>query len=369
MKHCLVVFAACLFALVSALPVPLSADWSETDLAAAKAYYQELDSAGLVVMHQGRTVIGWGDVSGKYNVASVRKSLLNSLYGIGYDRGWIRLDKTLGEIGMDDTDPPLSEQEKTATIEHLLLSRSGIVHRSLYEAGWWELMPERDEYQPGEHWIYNNWDFNALGTIWERESGFTIHDAFDRFIARPLGMQDFTPEDVEYETRRNLAERIRGNTSDHRLYLFKMSARDLARFGQLYLNEGAWGGEQLLSRQWIELSMEGEPTAFGSGRFNTLYGYLWWVESPGSGVNRRFDVPGITSRAYAATGNRGHYLYIVPACELVVAHTAPVAGGAGAFEQIRRRYFGSDGVEDEQFQTLLGLIVGAGRINCSGDFA
>ena len=338
---------------------PALAQWSDQDLVEARSFYDQLNSAALVVLHRGETVVSWGQVSEKYNVASIRKSLLNSLYGIGFDRGWIDLDSTLAELGIDDTDPPLSDLEKSATVENLLRSRSGIVHPSLYEAGWWELMPERGSKAPGEFWIYNNWDFNALGTIWERNSGRTIHDAFAEYIAEPLGMEDYQPEDVEYQTRRNLAERMRGNTSDHRLYLFKMSARDLARFGQLYLDQGNWQGNQILSQEWIARTFTGVPTGFESRRFFTSYGYLWWVDE---GEDRRFSVTGVNNTSYAATGNRGHYIYIAPSCDLVVAHTAPTPLGASLTSQLRRRFFGSDGVQDWQFALLLERLVAAGKL-------
>ncbi len=353
----------CLLVMLAALSWPrVWAQWAEQDLAEARTYFEQLDSAALVVLHHGDTVVSWGAVEQQYNVASIRKSLLNALFGIGFDRGFIDLDSTLAELGIDDSDPPLSDQEKTARIEDLLRSRSGIVHRSLYDAGWWDQMPARDTYKPGEFWIYNNWDFNALGTIWERVSGQSIHDAFAEFIATPIGMQDFQPGDVEYQTRRNWAERMRGNTSDHRLYLFKMSARDLARFGQLYLNRGRWGEQQILSEEWIDRTFTGIPTEWESRRFFTRYGYLWWVDQA---EERRFAVPGISTEAYAATGNRGHYVFIVPACELVVAHTAPTPLGASLTHQLRRRYFGSDGVQDWQFALLLERLVSAGpELSC-----
>ncbi len=335
--------------------------WSQANLEEVKEYYDSLESAALTVLHDGETVIAWGDVSNKYNVASVRKSFLSGLFGIAYDRGWIGLDRSLAEMRIDDTDPRLTQQEKTATLENLLRSRSGVVHRSLYEAGWWDFMPARQQYLPGEYWIYNNWDFNALGTIWEKETGRSIHQAFDEFLAQPLGMQDFSPSDVEYVDRSNWAEAMRGNKSDHRLYLFKVSTRDMARFGQLYLNKGIWEGNRILSEEWIEKSTFGMPTNYQFANFDTHYGYLWWVDQ---GSKRRFPVPNIEGKAFAGTGNRGHYLYIAPGCNLVVAHTVDTPNGASTIAQLSRRFFGTDGISDREFTRLLELIVSASKLEC-----
>ena len=103
--------------------------------------------------------------------------------------------------------------------------------------------------------------------------------------------------------------------------------------------------------------MEGLPTDYESRRFDTSYGYLWWIEE---GEDRRFKVPNVSAKAYAGTGNRGHYVYIAPACDLVVAHTVETPLGAGTWSQLRRRYFGTEGVQDWQFTQLLELIVNAG---------
>ena len=82
--------------------------------------------------------------------------------------------------------------------------------------------PARGSHEPGTFWYYNNWDFNALGTIYEHATGTGIYDALDRLIAKPIGMQDYRPEDGVY---------FPGAASIHRAYPLRMSARDLARFG------------------------------------------------------------------------------------------------------------------------------------------
>jgi CubicO group peptidase (beta-lactamase class C family) len=69
-------------------------------------------------------VVSWGDGARPLAVHSIRKSLISALYGQLHDRGSLRLDTTIGELGIDDT-PALTDTEKTATIEDLLTARSG----------------------------------------------------------------------------------------------------------------------------------------------------------------------------------------------------------------------------------------------------
>jgi CubicO group peptidase (beta-lactamase class C family) len=84
-----------------------------------------------------------------------------------------------------------------------------------------------------------------------------------------------------------------------------MSARDLARFGQLYLREGRWNGRQVLSAQWISESTRAHVTTdfLGSG---SSYGCLWWIRDDGSG--------------FFASGNGGQYLFVAPKRNIVVVH-------------------------------------------------
>jgi len=71
---------------------------------------------------------------------------------------------------------------------------------------------------------------NALGTIFEQETGAKIFDAFKKEIADPIGMEDFSVENCEYFYQKD--------KSQHPSYSFRMSARDMARFGLLYLRKG-----------------------------------------------------------------------------------------------------------------------------------
>ena len=85
----------------------------------------------------------------------------------------------------------------------LLQARSAsIIRRSTRRPRW----PRRDRRAaattPGTFWYYNNWDFNVLGTIYEHATGTGIYDALDRQIAKPIGMQDYRPQDGTYFTGR-----------------------------------------------------------------------------------------------------------------------------------------------------------------------
>lgn len=123
--------------------------WSRTKLAEARKFYDTLPAASLFIVDHGKVVVEWGDPAMKIKISSMRKSLLSALYGIYESKGEIELDRTVGELGIDD-DPPLTLQEKQATVRMLLQARSGIYHS--YAAGtpaMREKMPVRGSHAPG----------------------------------------------------------------------------------------------------------------------------------------------------------------------------------------------------------------------------
>jgi CubicO group peptidase (beta-lactamase class C family) len=188
----------------------------------------------VMFVQDGRIIAGFGDASRKLNMFSVRKSLLSALYGIAISEGRISLASRLAELGIDDNPPSLTDAEKQATVRDLLMARSGIYHPAAYETpDMAATRPQRGSHAPGSFWSYNNWDFNALGTIYRKATGEDIFQSFEQRIARPIGMEDFSARDGQYVTEPQ---------SIHQAYPFSLSARDAARFGLLFLNGGQWRG-------------------------------------------------------------------------------------------------------------------------------
>ena len=229
---------------------------SEGKLDAIVDFCDESGSAALLILYDGKVVLSWGEVETKYWIHSIRKALLNSLYGIHIGRGDITLDITLEELGIDDIPPVLSKEEKQARVLDLIRSRSGVYHPAAAEApGMIDSRPERGSHAPGSFFYYNNWDFNALGTIFEQETGRGIFEAFYEEIAKPLGMKDFRVEDGKYMYEKE--------KSLHPAYHFYMTAHDMALYGLLYMNDGTWNSRQIVPREWIAESTRPEDLGLG----------------------------------------------------------------------------------------------------------
>ena len=211
--------------------LPPAVGWSSEMLEVARVFADDLPSQSVVILSRGTVVAEWGDTSHRIDLHSVRKSLVSALYGIAVDRGMIDLELTLDSLGVEEGNPPLSGLERTARIEDLLTSRSGVYHPSIMDAN--GPYPEPGTHAPNQTFVYNNWSFNAAGILFEHLVGLTIGEAFQEWIAVPTGMEDFRPGDVNYTP---------GPESVFAAWRIRMSARDLARFGQLYAQQGRWGG-------------------------------------------------------------------------------------------------------------------------------
>jgi len=280
--------------------VPEEIGWSSVKLEEAKSYAEQIGSAAVMALYEGKVFFSWGKINQKFLIHSIRKPFLCALYGIYVKRGLIDLDKNLDELGIDDIPPGLTPEEKKATVRDLLMSRSGVYHEAAAEA---QVMirtrPERGSHAPGDFFYYNNWDFNVLGTIFEKQTGKKIFEAFKEEIADPIGMQDFLLSDGRYQ--------YEWKKSKHPAYHFRMTARDMARFGLLYQNKGKYGDLQIIPPEWITES----TTPYSINNLDgDGYGYMWSIIPEEAGLGNGFY----------HTGTGVHFLAVLPDAKLVLVH-------------------------------------------------
>ncbi|MEO1623940.1 MAG: serine hydrolase [Bacteroidota bacterium] len=268
-----------------------------------------MNTTGLLVVHAGKLVFSYGDVSEQSYIASCRKSILAMLYGNYVANGSIDLDASMASLGIDDRQG-LSEVERQATVAHLLSSCSGVYHPSSYPGDDLAFAPARGSQSPGSYFLYNNWDFNAAGAIFEQQTGVDLYDALEKDLAVPLGLQDFDRQ-LQKKTG-NLS------VSQYPAFPIHLSTRDMARIGYLMLNKGKWNDQQLIPEWWVEKitslvtpNAALNPAERRASEFG--YGHLWWVYDQ---ENLREELEG----AYAAQGIYGQYITVIPKLDLVIAH-------------------------------------------------
>lgn len=296
---------------------PATAGYSRAGLDSARAYLATIRTTGAVVAVGGRILFDYGNTTELSYLASARKSVLAMLYGNYVESGKVRLDKTLEALGIDDLGG-LTREERQATVSDLLNARSGVYHPASNLGDNLAQAPPRGSQAHGSYFLYSNWDFNAVGAIFEQESGRNIYDALESDLARPLGMQDFD----------RAAQQKSGDTTKSKYLAYHMwlSTRDMARLGHLMLRGGSWNGRQVIPADWVRRITtpvtrwnEVNPPNSMNGRFG--YSFLWWI----------FDGPtatGVLEGASTAMGAVGQYISVLPRADLVVAHKTKPGNGS-----------------------------------------
>ena len=298
---------------------PETVGFSSKRLAAVREWVASLDTTAMMVIVGGRVLVSHGDVTHLSYLASCRKSVLGLLYGSAAADKKTALDRTLRDLKFTDVGG-LLPRELDATIQHLLTARSGIYHPASNGGDNLAHAPPRGSQLPGAKYLYNNWDFNAAGAVFEQLTGRDIYDALESDLARPLGMQDF--DRARQVKNGNVAASV------HQAYPIFLSTRDMARVGLLALRFGRWNDRQIVPKEWIQRSTSlVSPFAEMDQTFDDSpptvnrwgYGYLWWVYDAATASDP-------LAGAFTAWGVGGQYITVVPKLDMVIAHKTDTAG-------------------------------------------
>ncbi len=269
----------------------------------------------LMVVHQGRIVheryAPGVNVTTKTRTWSTAKSIAVTLMGMLVDDGRMALDEPLGIDWLPRVRASAPDPREEITLRHVLNMSSGLFPVDnagreyatgsglAYWAGASSIVGARSRAlfrEPGTYWDYEN--FDTLLGIYAMKLALGDDQTYREFPRRALldriGMRN-TLISVDRFGDFILSSQVYTN------------ARDLARFGLLYLNGGVWNGERLISEEWIEFTRTPAPATADRGN---QYGGQWWLVP-----DNRSDVP---ADAYSTSGNRGQYVVVVPSHDLVI---------------------------------------------------
>jgi CubicO group peptidase (beta-lactamase class C family) len=291
--------------LVAANPLAALQDSALEDAAKSAAQLPRLRS--LLVSHQGELVLeryyNGARAASPANIKSASKSVISALVGIAVSRGLIKsVDQKIGDYFPElATDPEPKKRE--ITIEDLLTMRSGLESTSgrnygawVQSANWVRFVLRRpliDE--PGTRIAYSTGSSHLLSAILTKATKMSTWQFAQQALAKPLG---FT-----------LA---RWTTDPQGIYFggneMLMTPRQMIEFGELYLNNGKSGDQQILPKSWIDQTRIGRGRSrWGSDR---EYGMGFWIR----------ELAGHDS--YYAWGYGGQFIFIVPGKQLVIVTTS-----------------------------------------------
>jgi len=284
-----------------------AADWAferDTD---------EQDTLSLLVVHKGQIILEryaeGVTAQTKTRTWSTAKSIASTLIGMLVDQEKMALDEPLDLPWLPSVTAQEQDPRDAVTLRHLLRMSSGLEpidsFNMEYATGsglaYWAgsssavgALQRGLIRQPGSFWDYENYDTLLAVMAMRAELGDDYHAFPYRELLHKLGMNNTLLS----------TDRFGDFILSSQVYT---NARDLARFGLLYLQGGQWNGEQLISQDWIEFSRTPAP-ASSVRHFD--YGAQWWLVP-----NNRKDVP---SDAYSTAGNRGQYVVVVPSHDLVI---------------------------------------------------
>ncbi len=268
----------------------------------------------LIVVHKGQILLEryteGVDYHTKTRTWSTAKSIAVTLIGMLVDQGKLSLDEPLGFDWLPKARSPQTDPRSKITLRHVLNMSSGLypVDNGLeyatgsglaYWAGASSVRGARKRAlirAPGTNWDYENYD--TLLAVYAMKRAIGNDQAYLEFprsaLLDKIGMRNTVPG----------VDRFGDFIMSSQIYT---NARDLARFGLLYLNGGVWNGQRLISEKWIEFVRTPAPATQDRGNF---YGGQWWLVP-----DNRTDVP---STAYSTAGNRGQYVIVVPSHDLVI---------------------------------------------------
>lgn len=272
-----------------------------------------------IILRHGHIVAEWGDTRAVDPTYSVAKSVLSTVVGISHERGLIPdvqepVAKLIHDGGYD------SEQNRAVTWEHHLRQtsewegelwgkNSNFIGKEAFGQG--ERKP-RTLQKPGTYYEYNDVRINRMALSLLRLWRKPIPDVVRNEIMNPIGASDpwrYIPypnavADIDGKPMPSVSGGTRWGGG------LWISARDLARFGYLFLQKGRWQGQQIVSADWVR-------HATTPGPVSPPYGYLWWLNTPDPTTGKK-PWPDAPSNSYAALGAGPNTVWVDPEHDLVI---------------------------------------------------
>lgn len=289
-----------------------------------KSEYSNIN--GIVVVRNGyiayeRYYNGY-DPDDTHHVTSVTKSIISALIGIGIDAGYIKnVDQKVLDFFPEYVLDVADRQKREITIRHLLTMTAP------YPFEDWHEPLDKMCMQP--NWVkyildmlgqkgnigtfkYSTAGAHLLSTIITRCTGKSAREFANERLFKPIGMKEIP----DYEMRSFGFEDLFGknvkgwvkdpNSNSTGGWGLMMTPRDMARFGFLYLNNGMWNDQQIISNTWVDESTSPHSET-QINKSIAKYGYLWWLHEEEGAF------------AYLALGDGGNVICCIPEKDLIVA--------------------------------------------------
>lgn len=247
----------------------------------------------------------------QHNIYSSTKSVTSALVGIAIDQEFMEgVDQPILDFFPDRTIANLDAVKESITLENVLTMSSGLewtpdnmdmtqLNAEYNSLDWVQYTLDKPMADPpGTHFVYNSGGSHLLAAAVEQATGQDLLTFAHTNLFDPLGITSadwflIDPHGTPF-----------GGTG------LRMTPRDMAKFGYLYLHNGEWDGQQIISSAWVTASTQ---SAIPTRPITDGYGYQWWVDSKGY---------------YMTAGYGGQHIMVDPAQNLVVVFTSGLGGSS-----------------------------------------
>jgi len=277
----------------------------------------------LVIIRNGYVIWKGSDIDKMHGVWSLTKSFTSTVLGLLIDDGKASLN-TLAKYHV----PSLAATYATVTLRHFTTMTSGYYAVGDEPRGGYRHGPSPTPFEPASKPLfaapgsqYAYWDsaMNQFANVLTRIAGQPIEELFKRRIADPIAMDRSQWDWGDFGKIEGLV--VNGGSGNHNQHI-RISARELARFGHLFLNRGNWNGKQLVSESWVDTATKPHvsaslPLARLSGADGRgVYGYNWWANGVRPNGKRKW--PGAPHGTYSASGYNNNDMFIIPEWNMVI---------------------------------------------------
>ena len=249
-----------------------------------------------------------------HDIRSAGKSITALCMGIAIDRGFVKSEnETVYSFFPDiEISENLRQKNGNITIKHLMTMSSGLdadtddgsssgnVGNWIGQDDWVSYVLNLEKvFESGTKWVYNDAGPMLCSAIIQKTTGMSMAAFAEKYLFAPLGIREY----YWYKSKMGITGGM-GN-----LYITNLA---FAKFGQLVLNKGKWGEEQIISSEWIEKMTSPLIEVSETGPPADAYGYFWYL-----GHKKNLDEKRI--EYVFATGNGGNKIYVIPSEEMVIS--------------------------------------------------
>ncbi|WP_196139107.1 serine hydrolase [Aliikangiella sp. G2MR2-5] len=280
--------------------------------------------SSILLVKDGQLIVeeyfGEAKMNKLHTMRSASKAVTSALVGIAIEQGYIESEEAKVLPYFPEYEGLIKnwdERKRRIKLKHILSMTSGIKGNedAMYPTNDWIkfYFDQPVSSTPGKEFSYATSGVVVLGSVITRTSGLRIPEFTNKYLFEPLGIHEYRWPITNSLGNQGLAMTGGG---------LKLKSRDMAKFGQLYLNNGIWEGQRIISRDWVEKSTTKQAT---SDYQDEDFGYLWRM------IDR--NIKGTSVHSFEAWGNGGQFIMVFPELKLVAVFTGENYGKFPEMEQ------------------------------------